>query len=332
MVFVSDDASEVHEDVYAYMLRLDKPFDTPEDVQETLSLAHTPVCMNGDEVSLYSFPQCKGNRVVILDPAGKDAVLEWASRHKAIYSPVLHELGVEEYKYFMSKAQQVTYPCPYFLSILPADDSVLHEVRSLFPNTSLNLRPATIRGVAPNDIAVFGLSEPYVTSDALEQSEPITKPKISSTAKLRPVHDVIHRIKWDIDFDLTDYIIVYLDRFAGETRIKLDEWKCDVSDEDFVPMHRVIRILRESDGVAMWDRSARVDLVFGSGASAEPDADKAVTGSALMIDHLDDAFVLWRHLPENTVAVPCTMQYTDGEGGIEKGRVFVWSHGRARLR
>ena len=51
----------------------------------------------------------------------------------------------------------------------------------------------------------------------------------------------------------------------------LEQWKGgDVTDEDFIPLHRILWFRRDSDGVKVWDRKERLDLVFGTGrATAE---------------------------------------------------------------
>lgn len=39
----------------------------------------------------------------------------------------------------------------------------------------------------------------------------------------------------------------------------------DVTDEEFIPQHRILYFRRKGDGVRVWDRKKRVDLLFGTG-------------------------------------------------------------------
>ena len=45
------------------------------------------------------------------------------------------------------------------------------------------------------------------------------------------------------------------------------KWMREVTDEDFIPLHRIKYFKRTSDGEIMWDRDFRIDKVFGSGLS-----------------------------------------------------------------
>ncbi|KAJ6258333.1 hypothetical protein Dda_6373 [Drechslerella dactyloides] len=85
-----------------------------------------------------------------------------------------------------------------------------------------------------------------------------------STPKLRPAHEVLHRIKWDPGYDSSSFVIGYEDRFRGVLEMPVDNWRTEASDEEFVPMHRVV-YFREKGGEVVWDREKRVDRVFGSG-------------------------------------------------------------------
>lgn len=49
----------------------------------------------------------------------------------------------------------------------------------------------------------------------------------------------------------------------------VEAWKGDSSEEDFVPGHRILWFRRVADGVLVWDREARVDMIFGSGNGRE---------------------------------------------------------------
>jgi len=83
-----------------------------------------------------------------------------------------------------------------------------------------------------------------------------------------PTKDVINRIIWDAKFDSEDYIIGYEDRFNGRLEACLGTWKKDLTDEEFIPQHRILYIKRKSDGEIVWDKRRRTDKIFYSGNSA----------------------------------------------------------------
>lgn len=87
--------------------------------------------------------------------------------------------------------------------------------------------------------------------------------------KLRSASDVLNRLRWDAEFDIEDYIVGYDDRFLGEREMPVGQWKADLTDEAFIPMHRILYFKRKSDGVKVWDRETRTDLLFGSGVSSQ---------------------------------------------------------------
>lgn len=83
--------------------------------------------------------------------------------------------------------------------------------------------------------------------------------------KLRPAADVINRIRWDPSLDARDFVIGYEDRFLGTREMEIEKWKTEQTDLEFIPMHRVVYFKRKSDGVLVWDRELKKDLLFGSG-------------------------------------------------------------------
>ena len=92
------------------------------------------------------------------------------------------------------------------------------------------------------------------------------KTVLESTLMIRT--DVINRIIWDSNFDSEQYLIGYEDRFNGRLEASLGSWKRDLTDEEFIPQHRIIYIKRETDGEIVWDKRRRIDKVFLSGNSA----------------------------------------------------------------
>ncbi|KAL2843925.1 hypothetical protein BJY01DRAFT_215308 [Aspergillus pseudoustus] len=85
--------------------------------------------------------------------------------------------------------------------------------------------------------------------------------------RLRPASDVLSRLRWDSNIDIDDYIVGYDDRFLGEREMPVAQWKAELTDEAFIPGHRILYFRRKSDGVKVWDRERRVDLLFNSGVS-----------------------------------------------------------------
>ena len=98
-------------------------------------------------------------------------------------------------------------------------------------------------------------------------NKPIGAPQLSIPA-LRPALDILNRILHDPEMDSEDYIVGYLDRIAGIKEMPVAWWKAgDSTAEDFIPQSRIRYFRRKSDGVVVWDREGRVDLVFKSGLS-----------------------------------------------------------------
>lgn len=92
--------------------------------------------------------------------------------------------------------------------------------------------------------------------------QPTQTPKVPGS-KLRTSTDVMNRIRWDPNLDSSDYVVGYDDRFTGIQEKKLDEWKSELTDEEFIPQHRVMYFKRRGDGEVLWDRRTRVDRIFG---------------------------------------------------------------------
>lgn len=85
------------------------------------------------------------------------------------------------------------------------------------------------------------------------------------TGKFRTASDVINRLRWDASMDSSDYIIGYEDRFMGARERALDQWKSELTHDEFIPQHRILYFKRRSDGSKVWERSTRIDEIFGSG-------------------------------------------------------------------
>lgn len=89
--------------------------------------------------------------------------------------------------------------------------------------------------------------------------------KPQGAGKFRTAADVLNRLRWDPAMDSGNYVVGYEDRFAGAMEKGLDTWKSEQTDEEFIPQHRILYFRKKSDGVVVWDRMSRTDLLFGSG-------------------------------------------------------------------
>ncbi|KAH1270822.1 hypothetical protein KXW98_002934 [Aspergillus fumigatus] len=105
-------------------------------------------------------------------------------------------------------------------------------------------------------------------NESLDHATSTSKTSTSAENRLRPAADVINRLIWDTKFDSNDYTIGYEDRFNGRLEANLSSWKKDLTDEEFIPQHRILYIKRKSDGEIVWDKRRRTDKIFLSGNSA----------------------------------------------------------------
>jgi uncharacterized protein (UPF0248 family) len=120
-----------------------------------------------------------------------------------------------------------------------------------------------------------GTGTPLVATDETKdlESGPASRPsghkpsKSTGTgSKLRPIQDVISRLRWDASYSDDDYVLGYEDRFVGIKEINLSDWKSEQTDLEFIPSHRIVWVRRKGDGEEkIWDRRTRFDSLFGSG-------------------------------------------------------------------
>lgn len=86
-------------------------------------------------------------------------------------------------------------------------------------------------------------------------------------ASMRTAEDVIKRIKWDPSLNPADFTVGYLDRFLGviENNFTAFNWD-DLASVDYsdtaIPQHRIQYFKYKS--VIVWDKTKRIDEVFGS--------------------------------------------------------------------
>jgi len=180
------------------------------------------------------------------------------------------------------------------------------------------------------DTASFSTSQSADTADdsidysSLEPSQSTQKPSISkarakkarkaaqqeinqtSNPSLRPAKDIISRIRHDPSLIEDDFIIGYHDRHAPEVmEMTVSSWKGDVTDEEWVPQHRIAYFRKKVDesGRRMWDRGQRLDRFFGSGLpqtdqASSPEEGPDQSASESVNEILDDND---RNLPSKTV-------------------------------
>lgn len=85
--------------------------------------------------------------------------------------------------------------------------------------------------------------------------------------KLRPFDDIFHRMRWDETYSTDDDLIIgYEDRVQGSMEMQLQSFT-PVSEGGELPMHRVWYV--RSGNKVLWDRSCKLDLVFGSGLTSQ---------------------------------------------------------------
>ncbi|KAF1812849.1 hypothetical protein P152DRAFT_368296, partial [Eremomyces bilateralis CBS 781.70] len=118
----------------------------------------------------------------------------------------------------------------------------------------------------PNNQSGHLAGGPRQDSVVTERAGPVPQ---TSHAPLRTSADVLNRILWDEIMDTDDYVIGYEDRFLGVQEIPARRWKKNTTDEEFIPMHRVVYFRRKSDDVKVWDKPSRTDLVFGTGLTSD---------------------------------------------------------------
>ncbi|BCS26116.1 DUF504 domain-containing protein [Aspergillus puulaauensis] len=99
-------------------------------------------------------------------------------------------------------------------------------------------------------------------------ASPTSKGSQSGENRLRPASDILNRLIWDENYDSTDFVIGYEDRFEGRLEASVNSWKRELTDEEFIPQHRILYIKRKSDSEIVWDRRRRIDQIFKSGNSA----------------------------------------------------------------
>ncbi|EXJ53661.1 poly(A) polymerase [Cladophialophora psammophila CBS 110553] len=89
--------------------------------------------------------------------------------------------------------------------------------------------------------------------------------------KMRSAQDVLNRLQWDASLDMSQYLIGYLERFAGIKEIPASQWISETTEEEWIPQHRIKyfkRLCQNGDDEIVWHREKRIDKIFSSGLTS----------------------------------------------------------------
>ncbi|KAK5165794.1 uncharacterized protein LTR77_008717 [Saxophila tyrrhenica] len=107
----------------------------------------------------------------------------------------------------------------------------------------------------PERVVQTGAFSTAAPGDALPEA-PGTSGKFSSARQ------AIGRLRHDPRHAGREYDVGYEDRFEGLQWVALEEWGGkETEEEEWIPEHRVRQLRRRGDGVVMWDREKRLDLL-----------------------------------------------------------------------
>ncbi|KAJ9638162.1 hypothetical protein H2204_004473 [Knufia peltigerae] len=148
-----------------------------------------------------------------------------------------------------------------------------------------------LRAIAENhlrQIAEEKLQEEFDDSRRNEELERYAKqrrrdkmraavPAVSaSTSRMRSAQDVLDRLRWDDDLDLSKYTIGYLERFNGIQEMSAASWISEPTEDEWIPQHRIRYFKRFDESgkqEVVWDRDNRIDRMFGSSTNKEANND-----------------------------------------------------------
>ena len=165
---------------------------------------------------------------------------------------------------------------------LSDSESPFHDHRTISRHNEDGLLPLYSATATTDYTAFVGKEEFFSSDDSLPPRQKTTsraRAKKSRKAQraldsnnnsirsLRPALDILSRLRHDPEFSSQTFTIGYVDRHCPEVmEIPLGNWKGgDVTDEEFIPQHRILWFKRDSDGKKIWDRKERLDEIFGSG-------------------------------------------------------------------
>ncbi|CAF9909275.1 MAG: hypothetical protein HETSPECPRED_008907 [Heterodermia speciosa] len=164
-------------------------------------------------------------------------------------------------------------------------EEALSDLNSTLSSDILDDINSLHSATATTDYSAFiGREESISSDDSLPpRSKPASRARakksrkvqkaLSSSAKasdrpLRPAQDILARLRHDPALSSQNFSIGYLDRHAPDVmEMPLEKWNNgDVTDEEFIPQHRILWFRRNEDGVKVWDRRERIDMIFAGGS------------------------------------------------------------------
>jgi uncharacterized protein (UPF0248 family) len=79
--------------------------------------------------------------------------------------------------------------------------------------------------------------------------------------------DVLNKLRWAEDHDISQYTVGYLDRFGGLFELPATSWIRESTEEEWIPQHRIRYFKRVVNGQEdiVWHRDRRIDKIFGTG-------------------------------------------------------------------
>jgi uncharacterized protein (UPF0248 family) len=86
-----------------------------------------------------------------------------------------------------------------------------------------------------------------------------SKESTSTGTKLRPVKDVLNRLRFDEKYNIDDYVIGYIDRKAGILEKPVTEWN---KVNDWESNDCIAYFKDTTNEEIVWDRARKVDLLF----------------------------------------------------------------------
>lgn len=296
-----------HSSATLYLIRLDPPLDTPEKLQEVAGLPRPPKTTppealsndNGSDIGEEQDNIPSEKRFVRISQCAKQAIVEWSSRHKAIYNPLIIPTTVHSNNVQSGTGEQEAFPCWYFLYDTLQQPEVLARLLGLAAADLILRRPARITR--------YVLKQREESKELVDTSSPSSSLLEPSTVKFRPAGDVLSRIRWDPVYNSKDYTIVYLDRFKGPLEIEVDAWKSETTDDEFIPQHRIVQFRRKVDGLVLWDRNKGTDLIFESWTRCS-----VIEGTACLICSEDVGKLAWS-VTNDYKTVSCTIELLQHE-------------------
>lgn len=85
-----------------------------------------------------------------------------------------------------------------------------------------------------------------------------SSPASQPTVKLKPVKQILNRLRFDAQYVAKNYVVGYIDRTAGILVKGVHEWK-EYDEEELIAYVKNVET-----GVVVWDRVRKVDLISGA--------------------------------------------------------------------